>query len=435
MGFFKKHTISIIAVVSLLAVGCYESYWLHGVYKAAKEALMSTIDLSVVQEEVEEYLNGIMEKQTDTLRFYAAGSSSKIISVSMDTLKIMPRSVSVYKAGDLSSKMKLSAPNVDRMDSKLRPLLDSAGLHGLEYSLAFAILEEDEEVPVPEGRTQNINSHFFDGYYTFSYAPLTKYIFGKMGGSIAISAGLLVLIAAAFCLMGKTVRKQRELEVMKSDFTQNMTHELKTPIAVAYAANDALLECGMAEDADRREEYLGIIREQLGKLGGMVDTILSTTTGNIHPNRTKTALRPLLEKAAADARMNAGKTCKISVSVKPENLEADIDGKLMSLVFATMLDNAVKYSGKSVEINVEARMSGRRILVEISDNGIGMAAKELAHIFEKFYRVHTGDKHDVKGYGIGLFFAREIIAGHGGKISVRSEPGKGSSFTIELPNG
>ena len=158
-----------------------------------------------------------------------------------------------------------------------------------------------------------------------------------------------------------------------------------------------------------------------------------------------TELSPLLESVAAQTHLSAGKPCQIAVSVIPEDLTADIDASLMSSVLATLLDNAVKYSGDSAEIHLSAEENDGHVRLSVRDNGIGIAPEKQGHIFEKFYRVPTGDVHDVKGYrvptgdvhdvkgyGIGLFFAKTIVEKHGGYISVDSEPGRGSTFTIEL---
>ena len=268
-----------------------------------------------------------------------------------------------------------------------------------------------------------------------SSGSLTRHIIGNMSGTVATSAGILLIIVMAFCLMDRTVKKQRKLEEMKNDFTRNITHELKTPIAVAYAASDTLQKYDLGNDPAKREEYLAVIKGQLDRLSGMVEIILSTAVESRAGLRLDLAmiqLRPMLEDAASQTRLKAGKPCDITVSVLPDSLEATIDRRLMSSVILTILDNAVKYSGNSVKISVKAYRDGQRTLISVSDDGIGIAPMDQKHIFEKFYRVHTGDRHDVKGYGIGLFFAKTIVEKHGGKISVTSKPGKGSSFVIEL---
>ena len=244
------------------------------------------------------------------------------------------------------------------------------------------------------------------------------------------------MVVAAFGFIGKALRKQRDLERMKNDFTGNITHELKTPIAVAYAASDTLLECGLGENPTLREEYLNIIKGQLDKLAGLVEMILSTTLKNrdsLQLELTETAVKPLLEEAASQARLSSKKPCTITLTVQPDDLTARMDRKLMSSVLSTLLDNAVKYSGKQVTISLEARRDGNRTRISITDDGIGIAPRDQAHIFEKFYRVPTGDVHNVKGYGIGLFFAKGIVEKHGGRLTVESEPGKGSTFHIEIP--
>ena len=163
--------------------------------------------------------------------------------------------------------------------------------------------------------------------------------------------------------------------------------------------------------------------------------ILSTTLKNrdsLQLDLTDTAIKPLLEEAAAQTRLSAKKPCTTTVSVCPDDLAVRMDRKLMSSVLSTLLDNAVKYSGKQVTIALEARQDGDKTCISIADNGIGIAPRDQIHIFEKFYRVPTGDVHNVKGYGIGLFFAKNIVEKHGGRLTVESTPGKGSTFYIEL---
>lgn len=256
-----------------------------------------------------------------------------------------------------------------------------------------------------------------------------------MSGVMVISAGILLIIVLAFFLLDRIIKKRRRLEEIKNDFTQNITHELKTPIAVAYAASDTLLEYSLGDNPVKRKEYLGIIKDQLDKLGGMVEMILSTTMENRAGLRLDCSTIPvntMLENAVSQIRIKAKKPCDITVSVIPDNLEITVDRKLMFSVILTILDNALKYSGDSVNIAVKAYLHKGKTVISLSDNGFGIAPSDQKHIFEKFYRVPTGNRHDVKGYGIGLFFAKSIVEKHGGRITVSSELGKGSSFIIEL---
>ena len=453
MRFRKSYLLPLLAILSLAAIAAYELYWIQGLYKTRREAAVSEIRVSVTWAEMEE-LTARRKHSPDNVRFsaqvYSRGNTrmSKIVSAQFESASdTIPKQITVSKL-DTPLDLTILGDNIGRtdiavMDSILAHRLDSLG-YPLEHRL---VLMEGEEV-LAEAQTPAYTSSSRDEHlsmtsianrgagYELYCESMTGSVLRGMIGVLLMSAGILLILALVFYLMVRALHKQRELDEMKSDFTSNMTHELKTPIAVAYAANDAMLVYGLDKNPEKREEYLKVTRESLEKLNGMVEQILSMSMENrdrLSLRIESTELSPLLESVAAQARLSAGKPCQIAVSVIPEGLTADIDASLMSSVLATLLDNAIKYSGDSAEIHLSAEEKDGHIRISVRDNGIGIAPEKQAHIFEKFYRVPTGDVHNVKGYGIGLFFAKTIVEKHGGHISVDSEPGKGSTFTIELP--
>ena len=448
MIFFKRHSILLAATLTLLAVAAYEAYWLHGLYTSQKQALTAQISSLLTEAEGVEFaeqLRKSLESDTTVLYTPSPNPTGQVISIGMDTLKGKPKEITVYRIDpDTEAGKIFIAGNFDirRVDELFTLSLDSIGLplpHQLRFlrdgqavdsvcTAGYRPATDDPIIPV----VSNLNT----GTYEFRSPSFSAHILRGMAGVLAVSAGILLTVIAAFVFIDRALRKQRDLERMKNDFTGNITHELKTPIAVAYAASDTLLECGdLGNNPSLREEYLNIIKGQLDKLTGLVEMILSTTLKNrdsLQLDLTDTAIKPLLEEAAAQTRLSAKKPCTTTVSVCPDDLAVRMDRKLMSSVLSTLLDNAVKYSGKQVTIALEARQDGDRTCISIADNGIGIAPRDQIHIFEKFYRVPTGDVHNVKGYGIGLFFAKNIVEKHGGRLTVESTPGKGSTFHIEL---
>ena len=448
MSFLKRHPIFLTAILTLLAVAAYEAYWLHGLYTSQKQALTTQISSLLTEAEGYEYaekLRKSLESDTTVLYTPSPNPTGQVISIGMDTLKGKPKEITVYRIDpDTEAGKIFIAGNFDirRVDELFTLSLDSIGLP-LTHQLRF--LRDEQAVdsvctagyrPATDDPVIPIVSNLNLGTYEFRSPSFSAHILRGMAGVLAVSAGILLTVIAAFVFIDRALRKQRDLERMKNDFTGNITHELKTPIAVAYAASDTLLECGdLGNNPSLREEYLNIIKGQLDKLTGLVEMILSTTLKNrdsLQLDLTDTAIKPLLEEAAAQTRLSAKKPCTTTVSVCPDDLAVRMDRKLMSSVLSTLLDNAVKYSGKQVTIALEARQDGDRTCISIADNGIGIAPRDQIHIFEKFYRVPTGDVHNVKGYGIGLFFAKNIVEKHGGRLTVESTPGKGSTFYIEL---
>lgn len=267
-------------------------------------------------------------------------------------------------------------------------------------------------------------------FYRIYITPLTRHILSEMAGVIVTIFLLMAVFTAAFIYLFRTVSKLRTIEEMKDDFVGNMTHELKTPIAIAYSANDALLNYGTDCDARKKEAYLRIANKQLKRLGELVENILAMSmerrkTMALRPETVE--LRPFIEEIAAAQRMRDDK--HIEITVEP-GCEASVEADRTHLanVLNNLIDNAIKYSGEDVKIVIRFDSRG----ISVADNGIGIPEKALPYIFNKFYRVPHGNRQDVRGYGIGLYYVKSILDKMGWAISVKSKEGEGSVFNINF---
>lgn len=268
-----------------------------------------------------------------------------------------------------------------------------------------------------------------DMYYRAYMTPLTRHILSQMLGVIITVFLLMTAFALAFWYLFHTVSKMRTIEEMKDDFVSNMTHELKTPIAIAYSANDALLNYDTDNDPQKKVTYLNIANKQLKRLGELVENILAMSMERRKTMKLKPEsilLRPLVEEIAAAQRMRVEKEIVINVNMD-DDVSVEADKTHLGNVLNNLIDNAIKYSGDSVTITV----SNNNGTISVKDNGIGIPAKSIPFLFNKFYRVPHGNRQDVRGYGIGLYYVRSILDKMGWDIEVRSKEGEGSVFTIK----
>lgn len=269
-------------------------------------------------------------------------------------------------------------------------------------------------------------------YYKAYMTPLTRHIISEMAGVIVTVFLLMTVFALAFWYLFRTVSRLRTIEEMKDDFVSNMTHELKTPIAIAYSANDALLNYDTTNDTQKKVTYLKIANRQLRRLGELVENILAMSMERRKTMKLKPEaflLRPFVEEVAAAQRMRNDKEIAIDIKVD-EDVTIEADKTHLSHILNNLIDNAIKYSGDSVEITV----SGNTKCISVADNGIGIPAKSIPYLFNKFYRVPHGNRQDVRGYGIGLYYVRSMLDKMGWSISVKSKEGEGSLFTITISN-
>lgn len=255
-------------------------------------------------------------------------------------------------------------------------------------------------------------------YYKAYMTPLTRHILSQMFGIIITLFLLMVAFSMAFWYLFRTVSRLRTIEEMKDDFVSNMTHELKTPIAIAYSANDALLNYDTTNDPDKKTKYLTIANKQLKRLGELVENILAMSmerrkTMKLRPEDIQ--LREFVEEIAAAQRMRGDKDITINVNI-PENTTIEADRAHLANVLNNLIDNAIKYSRDSVEITV----TGDSHDLSVRDNGIGIPSKSIPYLFNKFYRVPHGNRQDVRGYGIGLYYVKSILDKMGWDIEAKS---------------
>lgn len=271
------------------------------------------------------------------------------------------------------------------------------------------------------------------GYsYQVYITPLTRHIFKQMRGVIITILLLTLLFSAAFIYLYQTITKLRTVEEMKDDFVSNMTHELKTPIAIAYSANDALLNYDTANDPQKKVTYLNIANKQLKRLSELVENILAMSMERRKTMKLKPEiinLRTFTEEISTAQQMRSDKEITIHVDVD-EGVSIEADKTHLANILNNLIDNAIKYSGDSVAITI----TGNEKKISVADNGIGIPTKSIPYLFNKFYRVPHGNRQDVRGYGIGLYYVKSILDKMGWSIDVKSKKGEGSVFTIKCGN-
>lgn len=242
------------------------------------------------------------------------------------------------------------------------------------------------------------------------------------------------IIITAFLLTLKTMLSQKKLSEIKSDFINNMTHEFKTPIATIQLATDALKNEKVIHNPDQILYYSGIIKEENRRMNKQVEKILQSA--QLEREEIKLQLRKLdvnmvIQKVAENVALQmqeVGATLTATLNANNSIIYAD-EVHFSNIIF-NLIDNAIKYSKENPAIQIETNNMGQSLQLKIIDNGIGMSKETTNHIFEKFYRAHTGNLHDVKGFGLGLTYVKKIVDAHGGKINVDSALGEGTTFTL-----
>lgn len=476
----RRHTnIIFIIAISILLVCAYQMYWLVGQYRELKvrtkediiEALRSA-DFEELAHRVEEISRSKFKGNVQVNMGYdhKDGKSLTRSQIKDRAEEIRPESQSgtttTVNASSFGNMLKtpddlkniglnmqrgihlsldaIKPADIDYLGKRISSKLDSLGLNQEHQLLYINTMTEGNSSTIDTITTMgSVTAKKVD---TFSL-PISdhaeyriiipNWYFGvlkKMTSVIIFSLLTLVLLIVSFVYLINVMRKQREMEEIKTDFTNNITHELKTPIAVAYAANDALLNHGSNSNTPRMNKYLQVCQEQLRMLDRLVEQILSVSM-----DRQKAVLLNMEEIDISEMLQSLIKTfmlkypnANFTVNVT-DGLTLKSDYMHLSNITGNLIDNAVKYSRENAEVSLNAYtdQSGNCVIC-VSDRGIGISENQQKFIFDRFYRVPHGNIHDVKGYGLGLFYVKSMIQRLNGEISVESSLGKGSTFTLSF---
>ncbi len=263
------------------------------------------------------------------------------------------------------------------------------------------------------------------------------YLLRNVGLILLISLSTIILLSIGFYYTVSTIYQQRRLAEMKTDFINNMTHELKTPIATITLASEALLDLSDNPQFKFIARYSNMILEENNRMKNNVDRILNTAlleSRDFSLEINRVDLHACIQRVISQQtlRLNA-KECLPSLGLEAVNYHFQGDETHVLNVINNLIDNAIKYSEQSLELEITTRNTAQGILMSIGDNGIGMSPAEQKRAFEKFYRASTGDLHNVKGFGLGLSYVKSIVDAHKGFITLSSEIGKGTKFDLYFP--
>lgn len=275
-----------------------------------------------------------------------------------------------------------------------------------------------------------------DQYLVAKFQQPYSYYMAKMAGQLLFSVLLLGALLGTFVYLLRTIKKQNELALLRKSFVNNMTHELKTPVATVMAAVEAIQHFVAKDDRVKMDKYLEISRHELEHLHQMIERVLQLNIEDsvgIVLAKESFDLVPVLEANLEAAVLSAKKKIVITREIPMTSLFIVADESHMRNVIANLLDNAIKYSEEPVQLRISLQVSEQGLILAIGDKGKGIPQKYQKHIFDMFYRVPEGNLHAVKGFGLGLAYVKQLVEQHNGTIKVDSVLGAGSVFTVFLP--
>lgn len=328
------------------------------------------------------------------------------------------------------------------LESELKQYGVNANFEYGIYNKGLATKIRSEDFEYNETSTYGIpilkNNEGKSKYHLYvSFPEKSKYLFSSLIGITFLSILFTVVIIAAYLNAIKQLFKQKQISEMKTDFINNMTHEFKTPIATINLALDAIKNPKVSGNSEMVDRYLNMIREENKRMHAQVENVLRISKlerKEFESDKEAIDIHEIIESAVDHVSLivqDRGGEVTLHLDARRSDILGN-DFHLTSMI-VNMLDNAIKYSINPPVIDVYTENVKDFILIKVVDQGVGMSKNAQKRIFNKFYREHTGDLHNVKGHGLGLAYVQQIVEDHNAQVYVESEKGKGSTFIIKMP--
>ena len=334
------------------------------------------------------------------------------------------------------------------LDSLLHEEFTGKGIH-ITYD--FGVFNEDENnfVFVQAGNKEHLQNsqlkaNLFPNdllgnvnYLLVNFPDQNSFLLKQISTTLITSVLLIGIIIFCFVYAINTILRQKKLSDVKNDFINNMTHEFKTPLATVSLATQALEENDIRNNPKTYNRYLKVIKEETERLGDQVERVLQVATfdkGQFELKIESVDVIQLLNEVIDSFRIQIeNANGNITKEYDRESFQAELDVTHFQNAIRNLLDNAIKYSPEAPVITMKFTGSEDSFQISVKDSGIGISKEQLKRIFERFYRIPKGNLHDVKGFGLGLHYVKNVVIAHGGDIDARSSPGAGSTFSIKLP--
>lgn len=321
--------------------------------------------------------------------------------------------------------------------------------NGIEIDFEFAIYDKDLATKVQSSNFELIPSSTYgvpmflnnDNESNFTlyvnFPERRKFLWSSILTMTVLSIIFTVIIILAYTNAIYQIIKQRQISQIKTDFINNMTHEFKTPIATINLALDAMKNPKMINDKEKTARYLKMIKDENKRMHAQVENVLRISKlerNELNISKDRVKLHDLIEDAVTHVELIVeDREGYVKCHLNAEKSSVLANETHFTNVLVNILDNAIKYSDNAPKIDITTENVGNNVIVKIADHGNGMSKQVQKRVFEKFYREHTGNVHNVKGHGLGLAYVKRMVDDHQGHVSVESEKGKGSTFIIKLP--
>jgi len=285
--------------------------------------------------------------------------------------------------------------------------------------------------------TRYENNHYrLDFEYYIDFSDKQKVILKETSASLALSIISILIVVILFMTTYRNLMEEKRLSDLKTDFINNMTHELKTPLSTITVAGRTLEMERIRTDENKILETAKLIGKQSVNLNQLINMILEISMWErteFQLDKKKVTVEELMTDIVDSFKTGCGNCTSLRQKYNFDGVTADIDVIYFTTLINNLLSNAVKYCDKDPVIEVEGSRENSNLTIRISDNGIGISRNDQKHVFDKFYRASSGNIHKYKGLGLGLYYVKKIAVAHGGDVTLSSKPGKGSIFTVTIP--